>query len=110
MSRTSSLYVCASNATRGLIFPHSYRRQGCARLLYGEPYHQAGKWLFLARGLPIPRGLSGSGERSLVQPASMDAQVHSGGSAIRKFYFDRSIGEYCEQIWNVKPVHVEVGR
>jgi hypothetical protein len=26
-----------------------------------------------------------------------------------KFSSDRSIGEYCEQIWNVKPVHVEVG-
>ena len=27
-----------------------------------------------------------------------------------KFSSDRSIGEYCEQIWNAKPVHVEVGR
>ena len=26
-----------------------------------------------------------------------------------KFSSDRSIGEYCEQIWNAKPVHVEVG-
>jgi len=26
-----------------------------------------------------------------------------------KFSSDRSMGEYCEQIWNVKPVHVEVG-
>jgi starch phosphorylase len=28
---------------------------------------------------------------------------------VGKFSSDRSIGEYCEQIWNVKPVHVEVG-
>ena len=27
-----------------------------------------------------------------------------------KFSSDRSIGEYCEQIWNAKAVHVEVGR
>ena len=27
-----------------------------------------------------------------------------------KFSSDRSIGEYCEQIWNAKPIHVEVGR
>ena len=27
---------------------------------------------------------------------------------IGKFSFARSIGECCEQIWNVKPVHVEV--
>ena len=26
-----------------------------------------------------------------------------------KFSADRSIGEYCEQIWKVEPVHVEVG-
>jgi starch phosphorylase len=26
-----------------------------------------------------------------------------------KFSSDRSIGEYCEQIWNVAPLHVEVG-
>jgi glycogen phosphorylase len=26
-----------------------------------------------------------------------------------KFSSDRSIGEYCERIWNVKPVNVEVG-
>jgi starch phosphorylase len=26
-----------------------------------------------------------------------------------KFSSDRSIGEYCEQIWKVEPLHVEVG-
>jgi glucan phosphorylase len=26
-----------------------------------------------------------------------------------KFSADRSIDDYCERIWNVKPIHVHVG-
>jgi len=144
MSRTSSLYVCVSNAMRGLIFlrASSYSEARLRPLLYGEA--DKCRRRFRRRDILdlIGSGADSGGDKKLFgqivdnllwhDPYSLLANYQScvdcrdqvsalwtnqqartcksiaNVPLMGKFSSDRSVGEYCEQIWNAKSVHVKM--